>query len=416
MREPGNATVHDRATLAQILVNFACLAMVRPLLTRPRMRTTPLLSSIALLSLAGCATITGEDDVDGAGGKGDQIDPTDSEDLATLIVRLPPNLPGSPPLEPFELHVNDMKIDSDVEVRLLAGEKRLVLSASTGGSLDTMVTLVAGQTTTIDLAAAFFHWDTSPSSPFNVTVGYPPSMDVSWDDDDRFLLVDPVTTLRALLPGTYSAKGLHPALQPVSVTALPGIVHDFDLTPPDTRASIVVHPPQRAFPPPNAYGCSQLRLVETTHAPHEPHDVSADPPPPTDSVTIVKLPENDVTTAKVLPFPSTDVTQHELVVSNISTPLALVPNQTLDFYVKRIDVNDVRITRENGTTYLVQGTWKVERKVGPSPTAWEPVKPTPCNGPFPTKSGIDVPPGTYRVTINYETGEGPEQQEHVLTL
>lgn len=372
-----------------------------------------------------CVT-TGDDTSGGAGGKGDQIDPTDDEDLATLLVRLPPNLPGTPAIEPFEIRVSspmapDVIVPVDTPVRFLAGERRLAIipSVASGGVFDTTITLVAGQTTTIDLAAILFRWDaTSPSSPFNIAVGHPAQVDLQRGDGEWIPLPHPVTTYRALLPGTYAAKRDHPALQPVPVTATGGVVQELDVTPPDTRATIVVHPPQRAFPTPDlpCRSVGSFVLREITYASHEPYDLES-AIPDVGSPLAIRLDANQTTTSKLLPYPSTHDTHHELIVSNIATPLAPTPGQTLDIFVKRIDVNDVRITRENGTTYTVPGSWNVERYVGPGPTGWVPMmRGAYCPSPFRTRTGIDVLPGKYRVTIEYSTGEGPARQEHILNL
>lgn len=72
--------------------------------------------------------------------------------------------------------------------------------------------------------------------------------------------------------------------------------------------------------------------------------------------------------------------------------------------LKRFDVDDVEITRENGSTYTVKGTY--ELYFGGALVA----------GPFPTNTGIDLLPGTYEVVTKFSTADGPQVQRENIAF
>jgi hypothetical protein len=87
--------------------------------------------------------------------------------------------------------------------------------------------------------------------------------------------------------------------------------------------------------------------------------------------------------------------------------------------VDRIDVNDVSLTKETGEKYTVKGTWQLYTP-GPN-NSWVPFLVRDCGSgttPFtsPTKSGLDVLPGNYRVVVSYTTAEGNKTQEHIISV
>jgi hypothetical protein len=130
----------------------------------------------------------------------------------------------------------------------------------------------------------------------------------------------------------------------------------------------------------------------------------------------------DDTTIKVFPFAASEGANHyEIVVNNVPVPLQLGPGDTKTIKLERLDVDDVEVTKENGETYMVRGTWQLYRQ-GPN-NAWLPItiKQDCSNGAgqaasFPTNAGLDVLPGTYRLVISYTTGEGPKTQEQTVTV
>jgi hypothetical protein len=70
----------------------------------------------------------------------------------------------------------------------------------------------------------------------------------------------------------------------------------------------------------------------------------------------------------------------------------------------RLDVNAVTITREDGTTYTVTGTYTLNS--GGIQVA----------GPYNTSTGIDVLPGTYQFSLNFTDFDGPQTQTQTITF
>jgi hypothetical protein len=84
--------------------------------------------------------------------------------------------------------------------------------------------------------------------------------------------------------------------------------------------------------------------------------------------------------------------------------LPLSQNAANAITLQRIDIDDVTVTREDGSSYLAKGTYELffggNRVVAPTPT----------------NTGIDVLPGTYELVISYSTADGPKTQRQTLTL
>jgi hypothetical protein len=72
--------------------------------------------------------------------------------------------------------------------------------------------------------------------------------------------------------------------------------------------------------------------------------------------------------------------------------------------LKRFDVDDVEITRENGSTYTVKGTYEIY--FGGALVS----------GPYPTNTGVNLLPGTYEVVTKFSTVDGPQTQRETLTF
>jgi hypothetical protein len=80
--------------------------------------------------------------------------------------------------------------------------------------------------------------------------------------------------------------------------------------------------------------------------------------------------------------------------------VALNQNASNDVSLHRIDVDDVEVTREDGSKYTTRGTYEVY--FGGNRVA----------GPFPTKTGIDALGGAYEVVVKYDTAEGPKTNHY----
>ena len=84
--------------------------------------------------------------------------------------------------------------------------------------------------------------------------------------------------------------------------------------------------------------------------------------------------------------------------------VALSQTATNSIKLSRLDVDNPVITRENGTTYTVNGTY--ELYFGGTRVA----------GPFNTNTGVDVLPGTYELVTLFSTADGPQTQRETLVF
>ncbi len=75
-----------------------------------------------------------------------------------------------------------------------------------------------------------------------------------------------------------------------------------------------------------------------------------------------------------------------------------------DITLHRVDIDDVVVTREDGSTYTQKGTFEVY--FGGNRIA----------GPYSTGAGIDVLPGAYEVVVKYSTAEGQKTNTYDINL
>lgn len=105
------------------------------------------------------------------------------------------------------------------------------------------------------------------------------------------------------------------------------------------------------------------------------------------------------------------------------------PDTQVDVAPGRIDVADVPYTKADGSVVPIRGTWTLTRRAGaPGPDqAWSinstgsgAVGSEAGNGnPFPTHLGVDVIPGTYDVTVDWDStqyGGSPGSQSYTVTV
>lgn len=190
----------------------------------------------------------------------------------------------------------------------------------------------------------------------------------------------------AVWPGTYTVS-TPAAAGPTSVTVAPGATQGVDLggvtTP--TRATIAFAPPKSRDLP---------------SAKSDPLAIGI-PRPGRNRVTVDPAASRDI---RVVGFaPGQKAAFAELGPRHLD--FALAEGQTFTLQLGRIDVEDVEVTRENGTKYRAHGTYSV-RSVDDNKDL----------GSYATQSGIDVLPGHYTVVVDYATEEGPRKQTFQLTF
>jgi hypothetical protein len=93
---------------------------------------------------------------------------------------------------------------------------------------------------------------------------------------------------------------------------------------------------------------------------------------------------------------------YTLNVAGRSQPLSQTATNNITLH--RLDVDAVTVTREDGSTYTVNGTYTLN--FGGVQVA----------GPFNTGSGTDVLAGTYQFSLNYTDFDGPQTQTQTLTF
>jgi hypothetical protein len=93
---------------------------------------------------------------------------------------------------------------------------------------------------------------------------------------------------------------------------------------------------------------------------------------------------------------------YTLNVAGRSVQLSQTASNTIA--LNRLDVDDVLINREDGTSYTTKGTYQLYfGGVGVA-------------GPYNTATGIDILPGTYDLAIKFTDFDGPQTQNQTFTV
>lgn len=374
----------------------------------------------------------------------DEIDPVGNELLGTLNVvspssaQVPAKFIMSYTLAAVGLTTKS--VDADQPNRILGGDYCLRLSLRNTGPLSVLcgVKVVKKQTTTVRVSAVRFDW---PMEKFKVDLG--PTVNLAFEGDMQFKQeMDGVhpwmnadTSMYTPLLDTKITASVRefPVFRGQTVDVKQGDVEVHALAFPDLRSTLELAMPKRVYP--EATGCQPVGAFvvhrSNLSAPrfHVPVNVllngSWNQSGRTGLLTYALLDDSE-TTARF--FPSQDGVRpvlYELVVNNTFMPISKAQTSTMRIAVKRIDVNDVLVTRENGTTYYVKGTYRIHRK-DPATSAYVPVEVTlgragQCNyleafSSLPTKTGVDVLPDEYKVTVDYKTEEGSDSKDYFLDL
>lgn len=115
-------------------------------------------------------------------------------------------------------------------------------------------------------------------------------------------------------------------------------------------------------------------------------------------------------------------TTHPLRVNfgNIQKTLDILPGATVEDFIERLEVNKVKVVREDGSQYMAEASYTVEYLNHDGQWLQYSHYPKAClgygNATFAAPSGIYLPKGSYRVTISYKTDEGPKTQVHTIAL
>lgn len=326
--------------------------------------------------------------------KDDTLHPTGSENLGYLDLEPPASSRG------FYAQTVDFRgtpIDIGKKVRLKKGTGCLGVNPI-AQAVDCTVTVEAKKTTTYKLASLHPHFqptifdvDAGPQVALQLTARGVLYNYRAFDPD----VVEGLPSKDILaLPGDYVFDYGLPIFNKVSFTLTAGKAKDLDLGV-DKRATLHIVMPSREYP---TFYCNRPQLLQ-----------------PVDGrgVPVIGTRTNSTETdATYRVFPFAPGGGHYLyTVQGLSATLDPKPGDKLTLKVKRIDVDDVNVTREDGSSYTVAGTWTVLHEDANGQFA-----PFAACGNIPTKRGIDVVPGVYKIVTSYNTQEGPATEEDVLDL
>ena len=407
--------------------------------------------TVALVSLlASAAACSGSNDDSLGTAEGEKrIDPVDDENLGSVVFKLPAALTTTGAVVYYRGKPQTLGTAS----RVTAGAGELNIDGSfQRGVVDKTISVTKKQTTTVTLAALKVAYDTSPTSVLRSDIGPVPHLSVRakvggvdqspvepWNLQAKELsdwVPDPAGVLT--IAGDYSFSFDLNAFATTQVTVSPGQTKSVNLNV-DKRARVRLVPPaSRDLPNFTAPCVGKDRTFVVQRSANTPVDASADPFQDTryyadrgvdlerGIVEWRSAPMTQPVELTMFPLAAADKKGHyEVVTNGVPTELNLAPGQTTTVNLARLDVGDVELTRENGTKYKVAGTYGVEwkNKSGAftplwfaSSMQWGLCASTGTVATYPTGTGLDLPPGDYRVKITYSTEEGPKEQVHLVTL
>lgn len=358
------------------------------------MRRTRFFVFMVMMAAVGCGGNVSSDDGNvGEVGKADEVDPTGHENEGYLLVKSPATTRGFY-AAPY-LTYRGTSVQPDAKGRFTNGTGCLGIYNSLMS--DCAVAISAKQTTTYELASLYVHWD-----PATLAVDFGPQWTVELTRSGTRLMSSiadaQITQDLLTFPGDFHVEfPNHALLPPVDFSLAAGENKELDLTA-DKRATIHVVPPSS-----RNFGNSSCghgdKLVQRGD----------------NGAIMASMPVSAQADAsyRVFPLVAADASHYEVwTADDIATPLTLGVGQTVDFEVKRIDVNNVLVTREDGSTYSTTGQYVISRK-DPASGLFQPVLGGCVST---TPSGLDVSPSVYKIVTSWSTADGPDSQEAILDL
>lgn len=352
-------------------------------------------------------------------GKEDTLFPIGQENLGYLIVE--PADGSALGLSPIPAHVGvDTKnVAYGAKTRLPAGLHTVGWALATGEGLGSMQASVVAKTDTVVVGAGLH---VNGSLDFPVTFGAKLRVTTPWvvggsvlqraAEPGRFVPVGPGQFTFALSVEEFGAAPIWSD----SVTLAAGEVKSMDLAPPDLRGTVHIQPPTRAFPP------ARSETWFATSRSYSPETLASYP---TQGKTYrEKYLLNPSTWASNVGASATELDYTVLAkpawkqgyflwLNGTYATFEVEPGKTTTVRWQRLDVDDVEVTREDGSKFRTAGTYSIEW-LNPAGTyvAWPDLQK------LPTKTGVDLVLGHYRVTVAYTTLEppGPKQDVYELDL
>lgn len=413
--------------------------------------------SVALLltlsaAAAACSADTDSEESLGQDEAEKRIKPKDSENLGRLQVNWPQGWQAAiNAADDATVTYRNGGVVIGVQSRLKEGDGCLALGTRFGTTLqDCTVALTKNKTTTFDLSALKVTYDATATGKLAVDFGPKPTLSIRrknpaspgsepviWNQGNSGYFNGSNTRGVITLPGDYVFSWGLPILDEKNESLAKGKFETVNLDPAEKRATIKVKAPTRELPN-AAFGCGsahrnfliQRNADNSAGAYGEPDgSVQQQGAGGATSEGIVAwqaLPLTKDTDFRVFPFAASEGAMHyEYVVNSVVVPLDVKPGKTVTVPVERLDVDDVEVEKEDGSTYNVKGQYVVYKQ-GPN-NSWLPITQYQqsyyggCSGTraawsAPTGTGLDLPPGTYRLVITYNTAEGAKTKDEVVTL
>jgi hypothetical protein len=427
-------------------------------------------------AIAGCSAAAAVGEQVETGDQSDEelrISPKDSEALGRLVVNGPagwlfPPTPANDATVRYSAGAGSptVQFGTPVRIRDTSGCIEVTSKFGTNVTKTCNVAVTKNNTTTVNLGSITARYDGSNAvtSPLYrdfgprpaLTIRHTPGGGVATETERTLSTFTNVPSTdpfwggnpsRAALvaPGEYRFSWGIPILDDVRKTIADGEQATLQLAPEDRRATIVIKPPVRELPdapPETCQTTDRSFLVWRNVAPTaavangEPHprdqrdwqaatSKNFDDAPRSggsDREAILQwrpLPVRSDTTLRVFPFTAAQTSQrYDIVVNGMVQVLDVRPGATSEVTLERLDVDDVEVEREDGSTYKARGTYVVWRENPAAPNNWIPVQrrtgqfgdcsgsaPSVTQRVFPTNTGVDVLPGSYRVQVRYNTAE-----------
>lgn len=373
----------------------------------------------------------------------DIIDPVGNERLGNLVLQLP-NLPGGAETCAYAATLDPQgpALAIGQPHRLLHGDYCIRVSsrcASTGINLTTRVCNISvqrQQTTTYSLAAMKLDLDSrrlvvdiAPVAQVSVSQALANGVLSSpWNPETRYVIA---------AHGSYSVKYGIAGLPDLNFDLTSGQATVLNITPRDIRATVTVSPPTtRAFPDGLQHTCNQerswmvYRHANTRSTVFEPSPNISSRGSTQNILDAKPIARDNRVSFRYFPLPANASSKHELVVNNVPLALGLGAGESQTVQLKRLDVNNVTVTREDGSRYVTAGFYTLNRyapmgsagALFTQPMLMPAYATQGCSSltavamTYATQTGVDVLPGHYQVVVSYQTAEGAQQSIHDVDL
>lgn len=386
------------------------------------MRRTVLSSILALLaSTAACGSGSSPDPLaqDPVGSKEDSLFPNGTDKLGYIkIIPADGSALGLSPVDGTDYLIDSALVANPASpVRVVDGVRRVQLRnlAFNIGQPYSLTEVVVEKTKTTHLLLAGLHVDGYVD--YQTTLGPPLQWYVPEEQlghggaiaaataPGRFLQVAPD-------PFSIELRG-DKVIKTVPVAPKGGEIAQPNVALPDPRVTFVVSKPDRTLPSvfeaQVALYATPLTLAQLFPSSNASHNSAITKL--SQSGSFRQAQEGD--SFRAIASEHTDY-HYYFTVASMVVELAGPSGATIEAPLRRLDVHDVEVELETGSTAIYKGHWWLERQI---PTASAPAYNALTGyANLPTGTGADVVPGKYRVTVAYDRQEQPSPEVKVYEI